>query len=70
MGRVTLPIRFEGKYIILKIVDTREPGVLPISMVREKVRSKLIRQKKEEVLRKWFRDVLSNYQLEIYPENL
>lgn len=70
VGRVTLPIRFDGKYIILKIVDTREPGVLPISMVREKVRSKLIRQKKEEVLRKWFRDVLSNYQLEIYPENL
>jgi len=69
-GRVTAPIPFDGKYIVLKIVDTRKPGILPISMVREKVRSKLIRLKKEEVFRKWFQDVLKNYRLEFYPENL
>ena len=70
VGKVTAPIRFDGKYIILKITDTRKPGILPISMVREKVRAKLLRLKKEEVFRKWFQDVLKNYRLEFFPENL
>ncbi len=70
VGKVTAPIRFDGKYIILKITETRKPGILPISMVREKVRAKLLRLKKEEVFRKWFQDVLKNYRLEFYPENL
>jgi hypothetical protein len=69
-GRVTVPIRFDGKYVVLKIVDVRESGILPLSFVREEVKARILRDKKEEVFRKWFQEVLKSYRLELYPENL
>ncbi len=69
-GRVTLPIKYDGKYIILKVVDTRKSGILPLEMVRDQVRLKLLKRKREEVFRQWFQEVLQSYRLELYPENL
>jgi len=70
VGRVSKPIRFETGYLILKIIDRRKAGFLPLSEVRERVRSKILRMKREEVFKRWFREVLKGYRLEVYLKEL
>ncbi len=69
-GTVTRPIKLETGYLLLKITDKRKAGFLPLDEVRERVRQKLLRIKREEVLRSWFRDILKGYRLELYPQRL
>ena len=66
VGRVTVPIKFEGRYLILKITGSRESGVLPFEMVKEEVRKKLLKIKKEEVFKRWFRNMLETYDVKLY----
>ena len=66
VGRVTVPIEFEGRYLILKITGSRESGVLPFEMVKEEVRKKLLRIKKEEVFKRWFKNMLETYDVKLY----
>ena len=70
VGVVSRPIRLETGYLILKITDKRKAGVMPLSEVREQVREKLLRIKRQEVLRRWFREALESYRLELYLKNL
>ena len=70
VGRVSRPIKFETGYLILKIIDKRKSGVLPLSEVRDRVRRKILRMKKEEVFRRWFREILKGYRLELYLKEL
>ncbi len=70
VGKVTAPIRFEGRYLILKITDTRRSGVLPFDLVREEVRRKLLRIKREEAFRRWFKDMLETYGVKLYLDRL
>ncbi len=70
VGRVSKPIRFEAGYLILKVLDRRRAGQLPLSEVRDRVRQKILKMKKEEVFKRWFRSVLRNYRLEVYLKEL
>lgn len=70
VGAVSRPLRFEAGYLILKVTDRRKAGLLPLSEVRERVKRKILRMKREEVFRKWFREVLKGYRLEIYLKEL
>jgi parvulin-like peptidyl-prolyl isomerase len=70
VGVVSKPIKLETGYLILKITDKRKAGLLPLEEVREKVRKKLLKIKRQEVLREWFKHALKNYRLEIYLKNL
>ena len=70
VGVVSKPIRLETGYLILKITDRRKAGVLPLDEVRDQVRAKLLKIKRQEVMREWFREVLKSYSLEIYLKNL
>ncbi|NPA41380.1 MAG: hypothetical protein GXO18_03820 [Aquificae bacterium] len=70
VGSVSKPIRLETGYLILKITDKRKAGVLPLSEVRDIVRAKLLKEKKQEVFREWFRETLKRYRLEIYLKHL
>ncbi len=69
-GYVSKPIRIAGGYLLLKITDKKKGGVLPLKEVKEKVRKKLLRVKREEVMNAWFRDLLKGYRLELYLKNL
>ncbi len=69
-GYVSKPIRIAGGYLLLKITDKKKGGVLPLEEVKEKVRKKLLRVKKEEVMNSWFREVIKRYKLDLYLENL
>lgn len=70
VGRVSDPIRVEDSYLILKITDKKEGGSLTLSEAREMVRSKILRMKKVEAFRRWFKEVLKDYRLEVYLEEL
>ncbi len=70
IGKVSRPIKLETGYLILKITDKRKAGVLPLDEVKDRVRQKLLRIKKQEVLKEWFRELLKHYRLEIYLKNL
>lgn len=66
VGKVSKPIKIEGGYLILKITSKRKAGYLPLSEVKDRVRDKILKLKKKEVLREWFRDILKGYDLELY----
>jgi len=70
IGEVSKPINLETGYLVLKITDKRKAGFLPLSEVKERVRNKLLKEKKEEVMRRWFREILKRYDLVIYLEEL
>ena len=70
VGVVSRPIKLETGYLILKITDKRKSGVMPLSEVKEKVKRKLLRIKRQEVLREWFKEALKSYRLEVYLKNL
>lgn len=61
VGKVSEPIDTGDGFIILKITAKRKAGVLPLSEVKDRVREKILRMKKREVLREWFRSVLKSY---------
>ncbi len=67
---VSKPIKINGGYLVLKITDKRKPGLLPLEEIKERVRRKLLNVKKEEVLKKWFREILKRYPVEVYPSKL
>ncbi|WP_457599770.1 peptidyl-prolyl cis-trans isomerase [Hydrogenivirga sp.] len=70
VGVVSRPIKLETGYLLLKITDKRKAGIMPLSEVKEQVRRKLLRIKKQEVLKEWFREVLKGYNLELYLKAL
>jgi len=70
VGKVSRPIDLETGYLILKITDKRKAGFLPLSEVKDRVKAKLLKEKKEEGMRRWFRDILKHYDLVIYLEEL
>ena len=65
VGSVSRPIRLGTGYLVLKVLDRRRAGFLPLSEVRDRVRRKILKMKREEVLRRWFRSVLKTYRVEI-----
>ena len=70
VGSVSKPIRLGTGYLVLKVLDRRKAGFLPLSEVRDRVRRKILKMKREEVLRRWFRSVLRSYRVEILSGEL
>lgn len=65
-GSVSKPIDVEGSYLILKIVDVRGAGILPLEAAKPIVRERLLKERRQEVFRQWFSEVLKKYPLEFY----
>ncbi len=70
VGKVSKPIKLDTGYLILKVTGRRKAGILPLEEVRDLVRRKLLRIKRQEVFREWFREVLKRYEVKVYTENL
>ncbi|MDQ7037838.1 MAG: peptidyl-prolyl cis-trans isomerase [Aquificota bacterium] len=70
VGRVSRPIKLDTGYLILKVTGRRKAGILPLEEVKDLVRRKLLRIKRQEVFREWFREVLRRYEVKVYTENL
>ncbi len=70
VGKVSRPIKLDTGYLILKVTDRREAGILPLEEVKDIVRKKLLQIKRQEVFKEWFREILKRYRVELYTENL
>ncbi len=70
MGSVSKPIQTEAGYVIFRLVGKRNEGILSLEEAKPIVRAKLIREKKQEVLKEWLEKTLKNYRVEFYFSRL
>jgi parvulin-like peptidyl-prolyl isomerase len=70
VGMVSKPIYTEAGYVIFRVVGRRNEGILPLEEAKPMVRAKLIREKRQEVLKEWLEKILKNYRVEFYFSQL
>jgi parvulin-like peptidyl-prolyl isomerase len=70
VGRVSKPIYTETGYVVFRVVGRRNEGILPLEEAKPMVRAKLIREKRQEVLKEWLEKTLRNYRVEFYFSQL
>ncbi|MFN3976884.1 MAG: peptidyl-prolyl cis-trans isomerase [Aquificaceae bacterium] len=66
VGKTTKPIEVGGVYVIFKVADRRGSGIMPLEEARPIVIEKLLREKRQEVFRRWFQEALKKYSVEFY----
>jgi parvulin-like peptidyl-prolyl isomerase len=70
VGKVSKPIYTEAGYVVFRVVGRRKEGILPLEEAKPMVRAKLIREKRQEVLKEWLEKTLKNYRVEFYFSQL
>lgn len=70
VGKVSKPIYTEAGYVVFRVVGRRKEGILPLEEAKPMVRAKLIREKRQEVLKEWLEKTLRNYRVEFYFSQL
>lgn len=66
LGATTKPIQVGDGYVIFRLVDKRGSGIIPLEEAKPVVLEKLLREKRQEVFKRWFQEVLKRYSLEFY----
>jgi|GEM_PF-730808 parvulin-like peptidyl-prolyl isomerase len=66
VGKVSKPIDTGSGYLVLKIVDKRGGGIMPLESAKPLVRERLLKEKRQEVFREWFQKVSKNYRVEFF----
>jgi parvulin-like peptidyl-prolyl isomerase len=66
VGRVSKPIYTEAGYVVFRVVGRRKEGILSLEEAKPMVRAKLIREKRQEVLKEWLEKTLKSYRVEFY----
>lgn len=66
VGKTTKPIEVGGLYVIFRVADRRGSGIMPLEEAKPIVREKLLREKRQEVFRRWFQEVSKRYSVEFY----
>ncbi len=69
-GSVSKPIPLEGGYLVVKVLDRKKAGVLSFEEARTLIRDKIIKEYREEVLRRWLRRVAQRHQIELNLQHL
>ncbi len=70
IGSLSKPIQTESGYVIFRVVGRRNEGIIPLEEAKHMVRSKLIREKRQEVLKEWLANILKKYRVEFYFSQL
>ncbi len=70
VGSVSEPIRFGDSYVIFKVVDRKNAGVMSLEEAQDMIEKKLFEEKIKEEFRKWFREKLERYNVRLYLEYL
>ncbi len=69
-GEVSKPIPVEGGYLLVKVLDRKKAGILPFEEAKGMIRDKIVKEYKEEVLRRWLRNVAQRHHIELNTESL
>jgi parvulin-like peptidyl-prolyl isomerase len=70
VGRVSKPIYTDAGYVVFRVVGRRNEGILSLEEAKPMVRAKLIREKRQEVLKEWLEKTLKTYRVEFYFSQL
>lgn len=70
VGKVSKPIDTGSGYLILKIVDKRGSGIMPLESAKPLVRKRLLKEKRQEVFKEWFQRVSKDYRVEFFFSQL
>ena len=70
VGSVSKPIYTDAGYVVFRVVGRRNEGILSLEEAKPMVRAKLIREKRQEVLKEWLEKILKNYRVEFYFSQL
>jgi len=70
VGGVSKPIYTDAGYVVFRVVGRRNEGILSLEEAKPMVRAKLIREKRQEVLKEWLDKTLKNYRVEFYFSQL
>jgi hypothetical protein len=70
IGTISKPIQTEAGYVIFRVVGRRNEGIIPLEEAKSMVRAKLIREKRQEVLKEWLENTLKKYRVEFYFSQL
>ena len=70
IGTLSKPIQTEAGYVIFRVVGRRNEGIIPLEEAKSMVRAKLIREKRQEVLKEWLENTLKKYRVEFYFSQL
>ena len=70
VGKVSRPIKVGEGYLILKILNKKEEGLIPFEEAKNLIIKKIKEEKRKEAFKRWFKRVLKNYRVKFYWENL
>ncbi|ADO45461.1 conserved hypothetical protein [Hydrogenobacter thermophilus TK-6] len=66
VGKTSKPIDTGSGYLILKVIDRRGDGILSLEEAKPVVKEKLLKEKRQEVFKKWFQKVSKEYRVEFF----
>lgn len=69
-GDISDPIPAGGKYSIIQFIGKKEPEVKQFNLVKKRIENKLLRQKKEDVLKDWVEEHKKKIKVKIYEDRL
>ncbi len=69
-GEVSQVVKTPMGYHIFRLDKREAQRMLSFSEVKEKIKEKLLEEKKEQALSKWLEKLKAQYRVVIYPENL
>ncbi|NPB06262.1 MAG: hypothetical protein GXO03_01525 [Aquificae bacterium] len=69
-GIVSEPVKVKDGFVVVKVLERRSGGVLPFEKALPLVKQRYLKYKRQEVFRKWFREVLERYEVKFYWERL
>ena len=69
-GDISDPIPAGGKYSVIQLIERKKPEVKQFNLVKKRIENKLLRQKKEEVLKKWVEEQKKKVKVRIFEDRL
>ena len=66
-GDITSPVDARGNYYLSLLVDMEEIDQAKFEQEKESLQAELLSGKRDDVLNDWYRDIISEYQIEMNP---
>jgi len=70
IGEISEIIATDSGLFLVKLLDRREPVVSPLEQVKERIRHKLVLEKRKQIEKEFLEEMRAGTAIEIYPEVL
>jgi len=62
---VSQPVFFSGRYVVFRVNDIRKEETAPIDELKNKIRSRILKRKKETLMEEWINGLVRNAKITI-----